>query len=62
VDPSVTAGLGPSRYRPCAIIAAFVLLALLPLIASGLPGMPGVIGPFWLVAVSVGLARSRRFA
>ena len=42
--------------------AAFVLIALLPLIATGLPGMPGVIGPFWLAAVSVGLARSRRFA
>jgi hypothetical protein len=44
------------------VSVAFVLIAVLPLIATGLPGMPGVIGPLWLAAVSVGLARSRRFA
>ena len=41
---------------------AYVLIAVLPLVFTGLPGMPGVIGPFWLAAVSVGAARSRRFA
>jgi len=44
------------------VSAIFVLIAVLPLIATGLPGMPGVLGPFWLALVSVGLARSRRFA
>jgi len=45
-----------------AVSVAFVVIALLPLVATGLPGMPGVLGPFWLALVSVGLARSRRFA
>ena len=44
------------------VSAIFVLIAVLPLIATGLPGMPGVLGPFWLALVSVGLARSRRSA
>jgi hypothetical protein len=37
-----------------------VALAVLPLFATGLPGMPGVVGPFWLAAASVGVYRNNR--
>jgi hypothetical protein len=38
----------------------FVFVAIAPLVATGLPGMPGVVGPIWLAIASVGMARTRR--
>jgi hypothetical protein len=40
----------------------FVLLPIGYLVATGLPGFPGVVDPFWLVIISVGLATSLRGA
>jgi hypothetical protein len=37
--------------------ALAVAIAVLPLVATGLPGMPGVVGPFWLLVVSLGMTR-----
>jgi hypothetical protein len=38
----------------------FLLAAVAPLVATGLPGMPGVVGPAWLAITSIGMARTRR--
>jgi hypothetical protein len=43
-----------------AMSAAAVAIAVLPMLLTGLPGMPGVVGPFWLLVVSVGMSRHVR--
>jgi hypothetical protein len=43
-----------------AISVAAVAIAVLPLLLTGLPGMPGVVGPFWLLLVSIGMNRHVR--
>ena len=40
--------------------AAAVAIVVVPMLLTGLPGMPGVVGPFWLVVVSVGMHRHLR--
>jgi hypothetical protein len=47
------------RWLGAASVAA-VAIAVVPLLLTGLPGMPGVVGPFWLLVVSVGMNRHVR--
>lgn len=39
--------------------AIVVALAVIPMVVTGLPGMPGLVGPLWLLIVSVAQAISR---
>ena len=39
--------------------AIVVALAVIPMVVTGLPGMPGVVGPLWLLIVSMAQAISR---
>ena len=43
-----------------AVSALFALVPIGVLVATGLPGFPGVVDPLWLVIVSLGVAFSRR--
>jgi hypothetical protein len=43
------------RWMGVASVAA-VFIAVAPLVLTGLPGMPGAIGPFWLAVISLGMA------
>jgi hypothetical protein len=45
-----------------AVSALAVFIGIAPLLLTGLPGMPGVIGPVWLAVVSLGMARHVRLA
>jgi cytochrome oxidase assembly protein ShyY1 len=44
------------------VSAIFVLLPVGFLVATGLPGFPGVVDPFWIVIVGIGLAVKQRGA
>jgi hypothetical protein len=53
------------RRLPMWIGIVSVIFVLLPvgfLVATGLPGFPGVVDPFWIVIVGIGLALSLRGA
>ena len=39
--------------------AIAVALTVIPMVVTGLPGMPGVVGPLWLLIVSMARAMSR---
>jgi hypothetical protein len=51
-------GLVPRSIGVFSIV--FLVVAVAPLVATGLPGMAGVVGPIWLAATSIAVARTRR--